>query len=427
MRKLLIAAAAALSLCPLHAKTRLAVISDIHVMAPELVEKEGSAFSAYIAGDRKMLKESIMLLSESVRKIIAEKPDAVLVTGDLTKDGELVSHLLVSDSLFMPFRNSGIPVYVIPGNHDVNNPHSRIFRGDSTVRTTTVSSEEFASIYSPYGYGQASERDPYSLSYAADLGDSIRLLAIDACRHEENDFDENICVTGGRIKPQTMEFIKEQAEKAEKDGRLLIAMMHHGIVRHWKWQDRAMSEYLVEDWKKCARRFGRYGVNIVFTGHFHAQDIVSAGSGKRKVYDIETGSTVSCPLSYRIVDIDAEKGRMDISTRYICDGLENGRQLEEQAVGFAKAGIRSIVDGMVPSSIPGDIRSEAAELVAEAYVAHIRGDESMSEDYVRRLDSVSRKLRPHSFKYAYILEHIAAYMHTDIVPADNDITLMTGK
>lgn len=418
-------AAAMLCAFSLQAKTRLAIISDIHVMAPELVEKDGKAFEDYISNDRKMLMESTGLLSVAVSRIVESRPDAVLVAGDLTKDGELVSHRLVADSLLQPFIDCGIPVYVIPGNHDVNNPHSKIFRGDTSVRTTSVTAEEFAAMYSGYGYGKNAVRDPYSLSYVTDINDSLRLIAIDACRYEDNDFDNDVCVTGGRIKPQTMAFIREQARRAEKDGCRLVAMMHHGVVRHWVWQDRAMGDYLVENWKKCARLFGKYGINLVFTGHFHAQDITSRGRGRNEVFDVETGSTVSSPLSYRIVEIDGR--RADISTCYIGDGLAEGDALEARAVGFAKAGIRTIVSGMVPSSIPDSLVAEAAGLVAEAYVAHIAGDEVMPEAYRQRLDSVSRSLRPYSFKYAYILRHLAAYMYTDLCPADNRLTIMLGR
>ena len=37
---------------------KIAVISDLHVMAPELLVKEGDAFEAYLNRDRKMLRES---------------------------------------------------------------------------------------------------------------------------------------------------------------------------------------------------------------------------------------------------------------------------------------------------------------------------------------------------------------------------------
>src|SRR3712207_6769925 len=143
MRKLitycLVAALGCLPTVAQKAKTwKLAVLSDIHVMAPELLQEDGPAFQNYIARDRKMLKESVLLLKVAVDALVSERPDVVVVAGDLTKDGERVSHELVARQLLKPLHENGIPVYVIPGNHDVNNPHAVIFHNDTTKRTDTV-------------------------------------------------------------------------------------------------------------------------------------------------------------------------------------------------------------------------------------------------------------------------------------------------
>lgn len=415
----LICAFIALSITTAAAQVRIAVMSDIHIMAPELLEEEGEAFDRYISNDRKLLKESPELLRLAVKAIMSENPDIVLIPGDLTKDGELVSHRLVSEILLKPLRDNDIPVYVIPGNHDVNNPHAVIFNKDSVRRTTTVSAEEFADIYRDYGYGDAIARDNESLTYVAAINDSLRLIAIDACRYEDNDYEMNTCVTGGRIKPETIRFIRRQARIAEKEGCRVIAMMHHGLVRHWKWQDLAMGDYLVKNWKKQSSRFGRYGINVVFTGHFHAQDIASHGKGDNIVYDIETGSTVSYPMPYRIAELDGNS--LEVATGHICTGKDN--EMEKRAIRYAEAGISTIVAGMVPDDIPEDIVKEAAGLVGQAYIAHIAGDESIDKAYEESLDSTCGKLRPHSFKYSFILSHLGRYLHTDTEPADNDITI----
>ena len=214
MRKFLIATwVALLSTVTLQAQLKVAVVSDIHVMVPELVEQDGAAFQDYVAHDRKLLMESVALAEAAVDELLAGRPDAVLVTGDLTKDGERVSHEYVAGQLLARLRRAGIPVYVVPGNHDVNNPHARIYRGDEAPRTATVSREEFAALYDDYGYGTALARDTASLSYVVQLNDSVRLLAVDACRYDENDFEANECVVGGRIRPRTLDFIEEQARQ----------------------------------------------------------------------------------------------------------------------------------------------------------------------------------------------------------------------
>ena len=229
---------------------QIAVISDVHIMSPELLKADGEAFQNYVKHDRKMLKESPELLGVVIDRLLEVHPQVVLIPGDLTKDGEYVSHHFLADRYLSKLKSAGIRVFVVPGNHDVNNPHAEAFNGKEKERVRTVTPEEFAGCYASYGYGEAIARDEASLSYVVQFTDSVRLLCIDACKYKENDYDKNICVTGGRIKPETMSFIEIQTADARAKGMRVMAMMHHGIVQHWKWQDKVMKEYLVDDWKK---------------------------------------------------------------------------------------------------------------------------------------------------------------------------------
>ncbi|MPM76525.1 hypothetical protein SDC9_123523 [bioreactor metagenome] len=105
-------------------------------------------------------------------------------------------------------------------------------------------------MYADYGYGTALARDEHSLSYVFEpAGSNLRILAIDACKYEENDFEKSICRHDGRIKPQTMKFIAQQVADARREGKRIIGMIHHGVVSHWKYQNRVMKGYLVDDWK----------------------------------------------------------------------------------------------------------------------------------------------------------------------------------
>ena len=104
---------------------KMAVISDLHVMAPQLLVSEGKAFEEYLIKDRKMLRESAEILDTLMTDILDIKPHLVLVTGDLTKDGERASHQLVVSQLHR-LVDAGIQVLVVPGNHDINNPDAKI-------------------------------------------------------------------------------------------------------------------------------------------------------------------------------------------------------------------------------------------------------------------------------------------------------------
>jgi 3',5'-cyclic AMP phosphodiesterase CpdA len=74
---------------------KIAVVSDLHYMAPGLLQgnaAEGTAFMAYLAQDPKLLQNSRDILISTLENLATQHPDILLIPGDLTKDGELVSH-----------------------------------------------------------------------------------------------------------------------------------------------------------------------------------------------------------------------------------------------------------------------------------------------------------------------------------------------
>lgn len=401
---------------------RLAVISDVHLMAPSLLQKEGKAFDNYIANDRKMLVESSELLDSVSKHLIAYQPQIIFITGDLPKDGERISHQLLVDRYLKPLKAQGIRIYVVPGNHDVNNPHAKVYNGDNAQRTTTVSAKDFTHIYNDYGYGEALATDPNSLSYVVQLDDKTRLIAVDACRYEDNNFDKDICVTAGRIKPQTMDFIKAEADKAHKLGMNVMMMMHHGIVSHFKWQDKIMKEYLVNDWKKNAKQLAKMGIKVCFTGHFHAQDI----SERYGITDVETGSTVSYPHPYRLIDVDTNKQTLQIHTERVeslTSMKDNKETLQQKSERFATSALSGVIETMVPKKVPSEIKKECAQVLGEAYAMHLAGDEYPTADFKSRLKVAVKRLKHYSWKWAFIMNKIGKHLSTDTGVADNNTSI----
>ncbi len=109
---------------------RFSVISDPHLYDVRL-GTTGSAFEAYLNQDPKLLKESEAILDSALASVAQAGVKFLIIPGDLTKDGEIVSHVLMAQHL-AKLRQQGIQVFVVPGNHDINNPDAAAYLGDTT-------------------------------------------------------------------------------------------------------------------------------------------------------------------------------------------------------------------------------------------------------------------------------------------------------
>ena len=106
---------------------KIVVLSDPHVMVPELLVNEGTAWTTYLSGQRKMEDYSQSLFDNMIERIKQDpRPGLVLISGDLTKDGEQVSHQYVTGKLD-ELRAMGIQTLVIPGNHDRGNNSDAVY------------------------------------------------------------------------------------------------------------------------------------------------------------------------------------------------------------------------------------------------------------------------------------------------------------
>lgn len=399
---------------------RIAVASDVHVMAPSLLVSEGEAYAEYMKNDRKLLKESPALLDALTARMIDEHPDFVFLTGDLTKDGELESHRYLVEHCLKKLAAAGIAAYVIPGNHDVNNPHAEHFDGSKAERVETVSPKTFSEIYADYGYGKAVARDTASLSYVFQLTPTLRVLALDACKYYLNDFDKNECRHDGVLKEATIRFAEEQIAKAHAEGMHIIGMMHHGLMEHWKYQNRVLPGYVIDNSKDVCKRLRKSGLRVVFTGHLHAQDIVSDGNG---LYDVETGSLVSYPSPYRVAVLDEEtlqlEGKRIHSIAYDTKGVSYADYAREHTA----EGFRTIISRMFPGNVPDSLRAEAVEVITDAMCDNYAGDEHLTPQRDEQIKRVKKALRKYTFKRSLIFNAVARSLWSDLNTKDNNLTI----
>ena len=304
----------------------IVVMSDIHVMAPQLLEKRGTAFDNYLSLDPKLLEYSGDVLEYLVAQTLKRNPDLVIIPGDLTKDGELVSHQLVV-SILSRLRSAGIPVIVVPGNHDIDNPEGYYFNGDETRPAERTSPEQYKALYADFGYNQAYSKDPASLSFVCEPLEGLVLLCIDTNKYEENlyldkgdakDYNQ----TSGRIRPATLTWMLGEADKARAQKKQVVLVQHHNIVQHYDAQSTVQGAYIVDDYVNVSKQLMDHGVHMAFTGHTHLQDIaqyrtITNTAQPDSLVDVATGSVISYPNPWRTIKVNNEFTEWQVNTEYV--------------------------------------------------------------------------------------------------------------
>jgi len=368
---------------PLEAE--IMVASDIHLFDPSLLIADGTAFQTYLAQDRKLLKESKAIFESFIQTVLTTSPDVLLLAGDLTKDGEQVSHETVA-AMLEELENAGIKVVVINGNHDVNNPDAMQYNGETESPVPTVTPEEFATIYGNYGYNDAVARDPNSLSYITEPVDGLMILALDVCHYNPQE-------TAGSITDVTLNWALAQIDAAIADGKRVFGMMHHNLVEHYTGQKTFFPEYVLDNYAAVADTLIAHGLQVMFSGHYHANDITMREFNGKKIYDIETGSTVTWPCPYRVITLNDTL--LSVTTdkiEEITGDIPGGVDFQTYAKDFLTNGMIDLATYMLmspPYNIPEAYAVVIAPPFANGFVAHYAGDETPNAQDQTDMQTVS--------------------------------------
>lgn len=120
---------------------------DGHISLTEKGRQAASTLFGLI--DRKMFAESEAFLNALLDTVKKDDPDVLLISGDLTKDGEREGHEALAGILERFEEETGAQVYITPGNHDLNNSNARNFNTDSgeAVPAGRTTPEDYKRIY----------------------------------------------------------------------------------------------------------------------------------------------------------------------------------------------------------------------------------------------------------------------------------------
>ena len=261
----------------MNAHFRFGVASDLHIAVPQTVKSHATRFH--------LTEVSIPVLERVLEHLESFELDFLLLPGDLTQDGEPENHQWLGQRLAkLPF-----PVYVVPGNHDV-----------PTLLATenSIGFQDFPCYYQKFGYQNSQQH-----YYTQEILPGVQLIALNS-----NQFDREGKLIGLVDEAQLL-WLEGTLEKVRD--KLVLVMIHHNLIEHLPAQSKHPlgRRYMLANAPQLLAILRKYGVKLIFTGHLHVQDVAELEG----MYEICTGSLVSYPHPYRVIDVKTdERGNKEV-------------------------------------------------------------------------------------------------------------------
>ncbi len=327
----------------------IAVATDLHYLAPELTDN-GEFFTRLVTdADGKVMLYIDELVRAFAFQIAEEKPDALILSGDLTFNGETVSHEALA-RILSEIEAAGVPVYVMPGNHDMNSSMAARFSGDGYEFVASPTEGEFADIYADFGFDEALSRDESSLSYTAQLAPGLRLLMLDV----------NTRTNPGWVLDGTLEWLEAQLAEAEAAGERVLAVSHQNIFAHNSF---FTSGYVIGNGGSLLSLYREYGVLCNLSGHIHLQHTAEYEG----FHEIVTSSLAVSPNQYGVLTVgngacSYETVETDVSSWAAAEGIT-----DENLLDFAAYSSRFFRGTAVSQALEQLSGVKNAESLAEFY------------------------------------------------------------
>ena len=323
-----------------HSPLTLTVLTDTHYYC-KANGTSGKAYDIANSKSQKLLADSAEVLETAFDQISSDKDsDIVLISGDLTNNGELNAHAEFIEML-RSLKNKGKKVYVITATHDFRkNEVADLYKGDEKLQTKAASRDMLFDMYREFGPDEAIAVHRESMSYVIQLCDGYRLFALndDTNRNGKSGFSD-----------ECFEWISERAKEAREENQFIIAMTHHPLIAPSPIYEIIGRGDMLGDYKERIGQLADIGIQFIFTGHTHIPDTSVYQSEKGNViYDICTASTIGYPGAMRKVTFEPEKNNVSVRTVYV-DTPEIFRKqnkvlkdvLEDQLIGVIRGMIKT--------------------------------------------------------------------------------------
>lgn len=312
---------------------KFAMLSDTHYISRRMLcDKDDKEVLLKISATEQALNQA------------AEKFDTIIISGDLTDEGDRASHEDFIE-LLRSLKNRGKKIYVIFATHDFH--HHRAFvrkHGDTKAQfescpwekpyfdpngvrykdyvkpeyrnrseeectpklVEACTPEELWDMYREFGRDSAISADEGSFSYCVDLDENTRCLMLnDIFRNEEALHDISATYT-----PSCFRWIKSMIDLAEKEGKFIFVCSHHPFMPSVPLHRLGTGVRNLRT-PEAGHTLADMGINLAFTGHTHISCVNFLESEKGNLMcNVMTPSTCFYPPSYRKVELDGLNGRI---------------------------------------------------------------------------------------------------------------------
>lgn len=264
--------------------------TDIHYFDPSLTDY-GPRFQEMVEyGDGKVVTYIDEITDAFLEEVIQLRPNALILSGDLTLEGEKKSHESLAEKLYR-VEEAGIPVLVIPGNHDINNKRAARYEGEQRLPAEYTTPEEFRRIYRDFGYDEAISEDVRSLSYVYQLDEEHRIMMLDTCQYRP------VAKVGGAILSETYYWIEEQLEEAWEEAMDMIPVAHHNLLEESKIY---VDDCTIEHGEQLVNILDEWDVKLFLSGHLHVQHTMRS-EDNRGVWEAVTSSLATPACQYGVL------------------------------------------------------------------------------------------------------------------------------
>ena len=305
------------------APVSIVTATDLHFAGRDTHDYTGTfRLGSESNGSGKQMRYLDDILDGFLWQMQTQKPDYVLLTGDLTYIGAKASHLALAKKLSQ-LTQAGIQVLVVPGNQDIRNG-SCTFPNGEPEEAPSVTPEEFRQIYADCGYTGGISYDKNSLSYVFDTGKGTWIFMLDTNFR----YGANL----GKLSEDTVAWLRAQLKRCKRAGAYPLLAGHHNLLEH---NEMFHFGYVLDNSGDVQSLLTQSGGSLYLSGHLHPQHIAQENG----ITDIAGGSFAVYPHRYGILTVNGAQWTYDSQTTAVAEyaaqaGIRDENLLQYEDFGF---------------------------------------------------------------------------------------------